>query len=220
MLLKANWKDGKFEGKVIPRGSFASSLAKLADETDLTIREVRTAISHLETSGELTIKRHSKYSVFTIKNYHYYQENDNQSTNKRHSVDIQTTTIEEKKERKKERNNNKLCKTEALALFESLWKMYPNKKGKAQVTDKDKLKLLEIGLEEMTRAIDRYKRYIEANKDWYKPLNGSTFFKGRYHDYIGDDYEEPKQSFKKNSFNNFQQNNYDFEKLEKELLNN
>lgn len=117
-------------------------------------------------------------------------------------------------------NNNKLCKAEALALFETLWKMYPNKKGKASVTDKDKQKLLEIGLEEMTRGIDRYKRYIEANKDWYKPLNGSTFFKGRYQDYIGDDYEEPKQPVKKSGFNNFQQNDYDFEKLEKELLSN
>ena len=59
MLLKANWKDGRFEGQVIPRGSFVSSLAKLSEETDLTIREVRTAISHLEKSGEVTSKRHS-----------------------------------------------------------------------------------------------------------------------------------------------------------------
>lgn len=220
MLLKANWKDGKFEGKVIPRGSFVSSLAKLADETDLTIREVRTAISHLESSGELTIKRHSKYSVFTIKNYLQYQVSDKQPTSERHSVDIQTTTIEEKKEVKKERNNNKLCKSEALALFETLWKMYPNKRGKTQVTDKDKQKLLEIGLEEMTRAIERYKKYIEANKDWYRPKNGSTFFKGGYEDYLGDDYEEIKQTVKKSVFNNFQQNNYDFEELEKELLSN
>ena len=125
-----------------------------------------------------------------------------------------------KEEKSKEKNNNILCKAEALALFENLWKMYPNKKGKASVTDKDKIKLLEIGLEEMTRAIDRYKRYIESNKDWYKPLNGSTFFKGRYQDYIGDDYEEPKQPVKKSSFNNFQQNNYNFDELEKELLSN
>ena len=129
----------------------------------------------------------------------------------------ETSKVKESKEKK---SNNTLCKAEALALFETLWKIYPNKKGKTSVTDKDKLKLLEIGLEEMTRAIDRYKRYIEANKDWYKPLNGSTFFKGRYLDYIGDDYEEPKQSVRKSGFNNFQQNDYDFDELEKELLSN
>ena len=47
LLLKANWKDARFEGQVIPRGSFVSSIAKLSEETDLTIREVRTEISHL-----------------------------------------------------------------------------------------------------------------------------------------------------------------------------
>ena len=31
-LLKANWKDGKFEGKVIKRGSFVTGRKKLAEE--------------------------------------------------------------------------------------------------------------------------------------------------------------------------------------------
>lgn len=109
MLLRANWKDGRFEGKVIPRGSFVSSLPKLADETALTIREVRTAISHLKSTGEVTCKTYPKYTVFTVKNYCEYQQsdmqNDSQTTDKRHSNDILTTTIEEKKEGK---NNKKV----------------------------------------------------------------------------------------------------------------
>lgn len=108
MLLRANWKDGRFEGKVIPRGSFVSSLPKLADETSMTIREVRTAISHLKLTGEVTCKTYPKYTVFTVKNYCEYQssdiQNDSQTTDNRHSNDILTTTIEEKKEGK---NNKK-----------------------------------------------------------------------------------------------------------------
>ncbi len=108
MLLRANWKDGRFEGKVIPRGSFVSSLPKLADETSMTIREVRTAISHLKLTGEVTCKTYPKYTVFTVKNYCEYQssdiQNDSQTTGNRHSNDILTTTIEEKKEGK---NNKK-----------------------------------------------------------------------------------------------------------------
>lgn len=220
MLLKANWKDGRFEGKIIPRGSFVSSLSKLSDETDLTIREVRTAISHLENSGELTSKRHSKYSVFTIKNYDLYQGSDNQSTINRHSDDIQTTTIEEYKEIKNKRNNNIMCKKEATELFEKLWDMYPNKKGKSSVSDKDKQKIFQIGLEEMTRAIERYKKYLEANSDWLKPKNGSTFFHSGYVDYLDANYEETKIPKKKTTFNTFQHNDYDFDALEKELLSN
>ena len=110
MLLKANWKDGKFQGKVIPRGSFVSSIQKLSEETELTMSEVRTAISHLKSTGELTSKSYSKYSIFTVNNYCLYQTNDTQNdiqmTSNQHSNDKLLTTIEEKKERKKERNNN------------------------------------------------------------------------------------------------------------------
>lgn len=103
-LLKANWKDARFKGMVIPKGSFVSSIPKLSEETSLTVREVRTAISHLKTTGEVTYKSCSKYTVFTVKNYCEYQssdmQNDRQATGKRHSNDMLTTTIEEYKEGK------------------------------------------------------------------------------------------------------------------------
>ena len=118
------------------------------------------------------------------------------------------------------KKDNKMCKADASALFENLWKMYPNKKGKGQVSDRDKLKLLEIGLDEMTRAIDRYKSELEKDKDWRKPQNGSTFFHSGYVDYLDANYEESKRPVKKSGFNNFQQNDYDFDALEKELLSN
>lgn len=121
MLLRANWKDGRFEGKVIPRGSFVSSLPKLADETSMTIREVRTAISHLKSTGEVTCKTYPKYTVFTVKNYCEYQssdiQNDSQTTGKRHSNDILTTTIEEKKEGKKGRNTPPISPLEKFGEF-------------------------------------------------------------------------------------------------------
>lgn len=111
MLLKANWKDGRFQGTTVPRGSFVSSLQNLSSETGLTIREIRTAISHLKTTGEVTSEGHNKYSVFTVVNYDLYQssdtQTDTQATWERHSNDILTTTIEERKEGKKERREEK-----------------------------------------------------------------------------------------------------------------
>ena len=120
----------------------------------------------------------------------------------------------------KGKENNNMCKADALALFEQLWKMYPCKKGKGQVSDKDKTKLLEIGLEEMTRAINRYKSELEKDKDWRKPQNGSTFFHSGYIDYLDANFEESKTQTKKSVFNNFKHNEYDFDELEKELLSN
>ena len=110
MLLKANWKDGKFQGVEVPRGSFVASYQTLADESGLTERGVRTALSHLKTTGEVTVKRHAKFSVITVNNYCMYQSSDtvidNQVTVERQSSDSQVTTIEEeKKERREEKDN-------------------------------------------------------------------------------------------------------------------
>lgn len=107
ILLKANWKPGRFQGVEVPRGSFVTSLQNLAIETGLTVRNVRTALKHLENTGEVTSNRHAKFSVITIKNYDKYQSSDSQVTVNRQPSDNQVTTIEEgKKERKEEYNKS------------------------------------------------------------------------------------------------------------------
>lgn len=96
-LLKANWKDGKFEGVDVPRGSFVTSLPNLAKELGLTIQGVRTALKHLILTGELTVKTTNKFRVITIKNYELYQQiniqdniqlTDNQQTTNRQDYKI------------------------------------------------------------------------------------------------------------------------------------
>ena len=124
-LLKANWKDGKFEGKLIKRGSFITSTKKLSNELCLTEDEVRTAMKHLITTGEITKQTTNKYTVITVSNYELYQDvteqfpNNSQADteqipNNSHSTPKLFPTIEErknikreegKKERREENNN-------------------------------------------------------------------------------------------------------------------
>lgn len=194
MLLKANWREGKFRGTTVPRGSFVSSLEKLSEETGLTIRELRTAISHLKMTGELTVKTTNKYSVFTVENYDLYQysdtQNDIQETNEGQSNDNLSTTIEKEEKRNKEINKNTLCKADALTLFENLWALYPVKRGKGQVSIAAKQRLLSVGYEEMVRVINRYKADLEKDSGWRKPQNGSTFFNSGYVDYLDANYKQ------------------------------
>ena len=102
MLLKANWTEGKFEGSLIPRGSFVSSIKKLALETGLTDNEIRQAIKHLKSTGEITSKSTNKFTVFTIKNYDLYQSDNKQKhkrvTNESQTINKPLTTIEKEKE--------------------------------------------------------------------------------------------------------------------------
>ena len=105
-LLAANWKDGKFEGHTIKRGQFVTSYPTLAKKTKLSVRNVRTALKHLISTGCLTVKSYSKFSVVTVINYDAYQtsdtEDDRQVTGNRQASDRQVTTIEEWKKGRKE----------------------------------------------------------------------------------------------------------------------
>lgn len=121
-LLKANWKDGRFEGKEIKRGSFVTSLEKLSKETGLSVRQVRTALNHLFLTGELTSEANSKYRIITVVNYNQYQlcdkPVDSQLTSKRQASDKQVTTIEEKKEKKEKEELNKKDISPYIPLIE------------------------------------------------------------------------------------------------------
>lgn len=72
-LLKANWKDGRFEGTTVPRGSFVTSVKQLSSELGLTNDEIRTALKHLLKTGEVTRQTTNKYTVITVCNYDFYQ---------------------------------------------------------------------------------------------------------------------------------------------------
>lgn len=133
--------------------------------------------------------------------------------------------VEEKQEEHEEPEEPKPSKKaeetkEAKILFERLWSLYPNKKGKGQVSDTAKKKLLKIGQEELERTIQRYKTELEK-EDWRKPQYGSTFFNYGYVDYLDANYEpgkrEPTKQQKENKFNNFNQRDYDFTALEQAL---
>lgn len=82
-LLSANHKPVKWQGIMIEAGSFITSLAKLAQETGMTIKEVRVALNHLKATQEVAHKGASKYSVITVVKWADYQfyEDDNGTIN-------------------------------------------------------------------------------------------------------------------------------------------
>ncbi len=266
MLLKANWTDGKFKGIDVPKGSFVTSLDKLAYETSLSVNEVRTAIKHLIKTDEITSESHGKFTIFTVKNYCQYQDdnkqnpdkaqtenkqnidkeqenikqiideaqedikqitNKTQEDNKQNPDKAQTdnrqiTTIEEYKKYNNKKNNITMCIADADALFDRVWILYPLKKGKGRVSDAAKKRIAAIGYDEMARAIERYKKYVDS-VDYLHYQNGSTFFNSGYIDYLDANYSDtvantPKHSSQKNNqFGQMIQQDYDIEQLEQML---
>ena len=96
-LLMANFTDGRFEGKPVNRGQFVTSLPSLAKQTSLSIQQVRTALEHLKSTGEITDKAYNKYRVITVVKYDDYQkdnrQNNSQSTGNQQAINRQSTAI-------------------------------------------------------------------------------------------------------------------------------
>lgn len=72
-LLLANYKDKKWRGKLIKRGSFITSQSKLAHSLKLSIKQIRGSLTKLKTTGEVAVLSTPEYSIITVKNYDFYQ---------------------------------------------------------------------------------------------------------------------------------------------------
>lgn len=114
-----------------------------------------------------------------------------------------------------EKDNNKKTMCAAAALFERLWALYPSKRGKKQVSDAQKKRLLEVGEEELVRAIERYKSELKKDADWRKTQNGSTFFNSGYADYLDANFvpQEVRPAARRTAFHNFEERDTDYETL-------
>ena len=119
--------------------------------------------------------------------------NDNVKDNVKDNVNANVNSKD--KENVKDKKN---ILADARDLFERLWRLYPCKKGKGQVSDTQKKRLLAIGEAELVKAIERYSSELQKDAGWRKPQNGSTFFNSGYVDYLDDNFvpseDKPKST--------------------------
>lgn len=112
LLLAVNIRPQRKMGMSIPAGAIDKTQQQLATETGLTIQQLRTAISKLKSTGELTVVRGPKFSVYTLKNWSRYQAEQqkiSRSFNRRATVEQQKSNnlnknIKNIENRKKEEN--------------------------------------------------------------------------------------------------------------------
>lgn len=232
LLLNATHKEKQvlFAGKKITlkAGQLVTGRIKIAEHFKISESKVQRILKCFESEQQIEQQISNKNRLITILHWDLYQYSEQQIeqqlNNKRTTTEQQVNTNKNVKNDKNERNiNNTLCDKEATELFEKLWKLFPNKKGKGQVSLTAKRRLLKVGYEEMARAIDRYISELKKDSEWRRPQNGSTFFNSGYVDYLDCNYVPQKAvktgvTAKKNSFNNIPQHDYDFDELERQLL--
>lgn len=109
---------------------------------------------------------------------------------------------------------SKESNAEIESFFESIWKLYPNKKGKAAVSKTKKKELFKVGYDEMSRAISRYVTDLKAD-EWRKPQYGSSFFNKGYVDYLDKNYTAAVASDPEKGDRSIYK--HDYEELKREL---
>lgn len=146
LLLSANYENKSWKGIAVKRGQLIIGRKALAKRLGITERQIRTCLTKLKTTNEVTIKTTNKFSILTIVNYNLYQAKDEEATsettsnqsNERPANDQQTTTTKEiKKLRNKEKKisillweekNNEL----SLSMMEDWIKKYNLDKNKLE----------------------------------------------------------------------------------------
>lgn len=69
LLLTANWSRKQWQGITIQPGQLVTSRAHLSRQLDMTENQVRSALKHLVSTGDIAIKTGSKYSMITLNHY-------------------------------------------------------------------------------------------------------------------------------------------------------
>ncbi len=185
LLVDANWKDNaEWHGEPIERGALITSVAKISADTGLSDRQVRTALSHLVSTGEIVMKATNKWTKITVCKYDTYQSastdecqaDDEQATSNRQAGDKQPTTLKESNKGKKKEGKN--IYAEAV---DRIYNLYPAMTTRADGTksslrtakkDKDKIERLlssgEYTEESLSYAIHRY--LSETKPEYLKQL--------------------------------------------------
>lgn len=227
-LLHTNLEDRRYCGKEIKAGQFVSSITRISAETGLTESQVRTALKKLKDTGYISTKSTNKCTMYTVNGYEKYidcgqvvEATAEENKTVENGTKMEQTDENAKKTCEKLKENCEKSNKKAInECFERLWKQYPNKRGKGQVSDAKKKVLYQIGEEHIQRALKRYLDGLEKDASWRKPQNGSTFFNSGYVDYLDENYEKPPEPKpQRNPASILEcERDYDFDNLEQQLF--
>jgi ribosomal protein S17 len=172
LLVTANFENKKWQGIDISRGQVITSLEKLGKSTTLTIQQVRTALTKLKSTHEITIKATKLHTFITLTNYNLYQDkivesntpdntpDNNSSTKKQQRSNKEATTTKEIKESEERKESNPLTED-----FQKFWEDYtPVKVLDGKVVPKGSRKAAMIAYERARKKHSTQKIYEGAAK--------------------------------------------------------
>lgn len=100
-------------------------------------------------------------------------------------------------------HSNAQCVSQLEEEFEEVWSKYPNKKGKKQALNHYKAwrkASVKHTNEYLLERLKKYLTYCQQNNSWYHPMNGSTWFNGRFDDELEVDNPKPANKYEQEGY--------------------
>lgn len=165
LTLKANHKDGFWQGHEIKRGQLITSFGKISTDTNISLQTIRTLLKKFENTNEINMQTTNKFTYITICKYDSYQteteETNKQLTNKQQTTNTQLTT-------------NKNVKNNKEILFSDFWKVYDKSVDKKKCLEK----FIKLTEEDIKLILEVLPIYVTETKDKKFRKNPLTWLNG------------------------------------------
>ena len=124
LLLTANFTQSRWNGRTIYPGQVVVGTQRMANELGFTRQQIRTAMSKLKSTNEITTESTNRYTVVTIVNWDDYQIYEESPTNKStNELTNEQPTDNQRITNKQPQRKNKRNKEYIYAHFDKFWEM-------------------------------------------------------------------------------------------------
>ena len=204
LVLGANWKDREYKNVHLKRGQIVTTIPQIAEQSGLTIQQVRTVIDRLKSTGKITVERTSKFSIITLIEYECdavsnsqdnrqitdeQQTNNSQTTDEQQSSNRPTTDeqqspyinrkTEDQKDRKTEDKIDRKTEREDESALASPNESKPKKSKKTSPPKKTYAEYVTLTEEEYSKLIEQYgeeaTQWCIRKLDNYKGSTGKKY---------------------------------------------
>ncbi len=196
LLLGAVWRDTDFRNVTLHRGQIATTLPNIARENGITERQARTILDRLKSTGKVSVRTTTKFSIITLLNYdcafENVSQNDRQMTVKRQTTcqsDVRPTLYNTEYQNNRSTEVTSASPTAASISRENLIEIFGENNVDEYEKKYDNWRASKGG----TVRGDRYetiRRMMEQDKV-QKPVNLSSFDKNEVMRRIIQKYKNP-----------------------------
>ena len=210
-----------FDSKLFQTDKVLTS-AVIQEQFQLAVKE-RAKKTPIEVEDFWVLEESKTESFIKVKSFLNNSEKNVNNSEKNNGYSQEKSTKKSKVNKSKiNKKTERVRARKTLARFEEFLSIYP-KECNRYLTEIAYASLVSNGTEKEETLIACAKNYAEACRIQGIPdryiKNAENFLKEfTFEIYLPSNYKKPAPQKSKNSFNDFEQRNYDFEKLERELL--